>query len=488
MAQDSTLFISSGVPGLDTVLGGGLRSGRIYFVEGESGTGKTTLALQFVLEGVRRGERSLVVSLSETTTELATAASSHGWSLDGVEMRDLTDTGAGGGAPLLFHLSETALDDRVEALLDAVDKVRPQRMVLDTLSSLRTLSEQPGRLRRHLEMIQRRVDAVGCTLLVVDELFGGDLLHPRSLAWGILRLEQHVGDFGPERRRLFLPKLRGQPYEGGYHDFRIHTGGLEVFPSLRGVQPSADFTREPLSTGIAELDALLGGGLMRGTSTAALGPPGSGKSTLVCQLAMAMAGRGERVAVFLFDESVETFRLRARSQGLDLDRALAGGDLILRRIDPAELSPGELAHTLRRLVEDGGVRFVAVDSLNGYLYAMPDQRFMHLHVHQLLTYLSARGTTTLLTMTQPGPFSGSERVPVDLSYLADTVIAQRFFEAGGSVRLAVSVVKKRYGDHERTIREYRIGAQGLILGEPLSRFRGVLTGVPEYVGDIGPLM
>lgn len=487
MTGDGTL-ISSGVPGLDEVLGGGLRPGCLYFVEGDSGTGKTTLGLQFLLEGARQGERTLVLSLSETAEELGAAAASHGWSLDAVGVRDLTGGAPADEAPLLFHLSETALEQRVDELLKAVEEVRPRRMVLDTLSALRVLSDRPGRLRRHLEEIQRRVHALGCTLLVVDEMFGGDLLHPRSLAWGIIRLEQCVGDYGPQRRRLYLPKLRGQSYLGGYHDLRIRTGGLVVFPSLRSVPQKSGVEPESISTGVDALDTLLGGGLQRGTSTALLGPPGSGKSTLVCQLGLTAAARGERVAVFLFDESPDTFRLRATSQGFDLDAQARAGIFLLERVDPAELSPGELSHRLRRLVDEGGVRFVAVDSLNGYLHAMADERFMHLHVHDLVAYLSARGTTTLVTMTQPGPFSSGEPLPVDLSYLADTVIVQRYFEAYGAIRSAISVMKKRYGNHERTLREYRIGPGGLILGEPLTRFRGVLTGVPEYVGEQGPLL
>ncbi len=484
--DEKTTLISSGTPGLDEVLGGGLRRGCLYFVEGDSGTGKTTLGLQFLLEGLHRGERALVVSLSETAGELATAAASHGWTLDGIHVRDLTGKVDDGGAPVLFHLSETTLDERVGHLLEALDEVRPERMVLDTLSALRSLSDRSGNLRRQLEIIQRRAHQLDCTLLVVDELFGEQMLHPRSLAWGILRLEQCIGDYGPQRRRLYVPKLRGQPYLGGYHDVRICTGGVEVFPSLRSVPLQSGFKHQAVSTGLEPLDGLLGGGLHRGTSTALLGPPGSGKSTLVSQLAIALAGRRERGAVFLFDESVEIFRLRTKGQGLDLDPHLDTGTLRLTRVDPAQCSPGEFAHGLRRLVDDDGVRFVALDSLNGYLHAMPDEQFMHLHVHDLMSYLSARGVITLVTMTQPGPFNTGERLSVDLSYLADTVLLQRYFEAHGAIHAAISVMKKRYGDHEHTIREYHIGPRGLMLGKPLTRFRGVLTGVPEYLEEQGP--
>ena len=481
--DERVTLIASGTPGLDEVLGGGLRRGCLYFVEGDTGTGKTTLGFQFLREGVRQGERALVVSFSETIGELATAAASHGWTLDGIHVRDLTDKVGEGGAPVLFHLSETTLDERVGHLLEAVDEVRPERMVLDTLSALRTLSDRPGYLRRHLEMIQRRVHQLDCTLLVVDELFGEQMLHPRSLAWGIIRLEQCIGDYGPQRRRLYVPKLRGQPFLGGYHDVRIRTGGVEVFPSPRTVPIQSSFEPQVLSTGLESLDALLGGGLLQGTSTALLGPPGSGKSTLVSQLTTALVARGEPAAVFLFDESVETFCLRAKGQGLDIGPRLDTGALRLTRVDPAECSPGEFAHGLRRLVDEGGVRFVAIDSLNGYLHAMPDEEFMHLHVHDLMNYLGARGVITLVTMTQPGPLTTGERMSVDLSYLADTVILQRYFEAHGAIQSAISVMKKRYGDHEHTIREYRIGPGGLVLGEPITRFPGVLTGVPEYVDE-----
>jgi len=483
---EGTTFISSGVPGLDEVLGGGLRPGFLYFLEGDSGTGKTTLALQFLLEGARRGERTLVVSFSETAGELATAAVSHGWTLDGIHVRDLTDGMDKGGAPVLFHLSETTLDERVSELLDAVDEVRPERMVVDTLSALRILSDHPGHLRRQMEMIQHRVRQRDCTLLMVDRVFGEDLLHPRSLAWGIVRLEQIFRQYGPERRRMYVPKLRGQRYLGGYHDMRINTGGVEIFPSLRTAASRSAVESELTSTGLGSLDALLGGGLRAGTSTALLGPPGSGKSTLVSQLAVSLANRNLHGTIFLFDESVETFRVRARCQDLNIDACLDNGTLRVHRVDPAECSPGQFADRLRRLVEKNDLGFLAIDSLNGYLHAMPDEQFMHLHVHDLLNYLAAKGVITLLTMTQPGPFDSGQRIAMDLSYLADTAILQRFFESEGAIRWAISVMKKRYGHHEHTIREYRIGSGGLELGEPLTRFRGVLTGVPEYTGEQSP--
>lgn len=486
--KNGVTFVSSGVPGLDEVLGNGLRQGFMYFVEGDSGTGKTTLGLQFLREGVRRGERTLVVSLSETTDELVTVAASHGWTLDGIDVRDLTGKEDADGAPVLFHLSETALDERVNQLLESLEELRPQRMVLDTLSALRILSDRPGMLRRHMERVQHRAHQLGCTLLMVDTVFGEELLHPRSLAWGIFRLEQSVCGYGPPRRRLYVPKLRGQAYLGGYHDMRIRVGGIEVFPSLRAIPDQPVLESRTVSTGVEALDILLGGGLLQGTSTALLGPPGTGKSTLVSQLTVALSDAGESGAVFLFDESVDTFLRRAKGQNYDLRPSLDKGVLRLNQVSPAECSPGEFAHRLRLLVEEEGVRFVAIDSLNGYLQAMPEDRYVHTHIHDLLSYLSARGVLTVITMSQPGPLNAGESMSVDLSYLADTVILQRYFEAQGAIHAAISVMKKRYGDHEHTIREYRIGSGGLVLGEPLTRFRGVLTGVPEYVGEQSPLM
>jgi circadian clock protein KaiC len=476
----------SGVPGLDEVLGGGLRPGRVYFVEGETGSGKTTLALQFALAGVAAQERVLVISLSESSHELKLIARSHGWSLDGLTVLDLTDTDSELGTTTLFHVSEVHLEQRIQALTAEIAAQRPQRLVIDTLSSLRVLSDQPGQLRRHLEQIQRQVTEMDCTTLVADELGGNDLLHPRSLAWGILRLEQQLGDYGASRRRLHLPKLRGQSYSGGYHDFRIRTGGIEVYPRLRALAAGAAIPQEQVSSGIAALDTLLGGGIERGTSVAVLGPPGCGKSTLCTQLGVAFAQRGERAAIYLFDESVEVFRLRARTQALDLEGQ--GGHIEVRSVNPAELTPGEFASDLARTVRTEGIRLVIIDSLNGYLQAMPDERFMTLHVHDLLSFLARQGVIAMMTMAQSNATGGALTIPVELSYLADTVITQRYFEATGSIRYAISVLKKRYGDHERTIREYRIGSHGLTLGEPLTQFSGVLLASPAYTGGEARLL
>lgn len=483
----TTALIPSGIPGLDAILGGGLRPGHLYFVEGAPGTGKTTLSLQFALEGLRRGESVLFVSMAESVGELNASAESHGWDLDGLEMRDLAASGSV-HSTALFELSEVELDDRVQALLAEMDALKPRRLVLDTLAALRALSIQSGEFRRHVERFRSKAQALGTTMLVTDELTGSNEQHPRSLAWGVLQLEQRVGDYGPPRRRLWLPKLRGQPYSGGYHDLRILTGGLQVFPRLDSSRIHTSFEPGTVPSGIQELDALLGGGVERGTSLGVIGPPGCGKSTLVCTFALAAAARGERAAVYLFDESIETLKLRAKSQGMDVDQALASDLLLLRQIDPAELSPGELAQELALEVAERGTRVIAIDSLNGYLQAMPDERFMSLHVHGLLAWLAKHGALTLVTLAQPSPLSRQEGPAMDLSYISDAVIAQRYFEADGSYRYAMSVIKKRYGEHERTIREFRIADKGIVLGEPLSEFRGVLSGVPQYVGDKQPLL
>jgi circadian clock protein KaiC len=482
-------LIPSGIPGLDLVLHGGLRRGRMYFVEGESGTGKTTLALQFAHAGLDAGERVLIVSLSETIIELQLIAASHGWALDGIALRDLSEESAIEGTTKLFHISEIHLEERIQAVLREIEAVRPQRLVIDTLSSLRVLSEQPGQLRHHLEDIQHRLGKIGATTLIADETSGNELLHPRSLAWGILRLEQQLSGYGPARRRLHIQKMRGQSYSSGYHDVRIRTGGLHVYPRLapESVERHSDHhVGELVLSGIPELDALLGGGIERGTSLAVLGPPGCGKSTLCTQFGVVFAQRGERVGIYLFDESTEVFCLRARRQGLDLDAEAPQAKVTVRAINPAELSPGEFAWELSRAVEEEGVRLIVIDSLNGYLQAMPDERFMSLHVHDLLAYLSQQGVITLTTLAQPNPVTGQAPLPIELSLLADTVITQRYFEATGTVRYAMSVLKKRFGDHERTIREHRIGPNGLTLGGPLAGFRGVLLASPEYLGGEAP--
>ena len=483
----STAFIPSGVPGFDDVLRGGLRPGELYFVEGDPGTGKTTFALQFLIEGLRHSERCLLISLAESPEEIAVIAAAHGWSIDGLEMRGLVSADDV-QSTALFDLSEIALDDRVQAMLAEMEALRPDRLVLDTLAALRIYCAQSSSFRHHVERFRSKALELGTTLLVTDEPGGTAELHPRSLAWGLIRLEQQSVSYGPSRRWLWLPKLRGQPYAGGYHDMRIETGGLRVFPRLGADRSLAQPCDGLVSSGNAALDTLLGGGLECGTSVGIIGPPGSGKSTLVSRFALTAALRGERVALYAFDESLTTFRGRALSQGLDIDSALASEQLRLRQIAPGQMSPGELASELAWEVEQQEARIIVIDSLNGYFQAMPNDPSINLQVHDLLSYLNDRGALTLITLANPSPMNRQVGLPVDLSYLADTVIVQRYFEAQGTIRYALSVMKKRYGDHERTIREYKIGQGGIIVGEPLSDFRGVLTGTPEYLGEDKPLL
>ncbi|MGC1951632.1 MAG: ATPase domain-containing protein [Gammaproteobacteria bacterium] len=481
-------LITSGIPGLDKVLGGGLRPGRLYFVEGDSGTGKTTLGMQFVMEGVRQGQSSVYVSLAETITEIKTLAGSHGWVLDGVRLLDIF---AGEGIEstyTLFHPGEVELGERVGTIMQELEALPPGRLVVDTLSALRVLSAEPGHFRKYIKMLQESLVQRGWTGLMLDEPAGQEFLHPRSLAWGLIKLEQHVGDYGPEHRRLCITKLRGQPYAGGYHDFRIRTGSIEVYPRLSGSEGLPRFDLERISSGLPELDKLLGGGIARGTSVAIIGPPGTGKSTLATHYALQASRRGRRTIIYAFDEAPSTFQHRAAGQGMALDEAMASGHIVLRNVEPAGLTSGEFAHEISERVQQDGVELIVIDSMNGYLQAMPDERFINLHLHDLLAFLSGRGVVTLCTLAMRGAFGGFSKFPVDLTYIADTVILQRFFEAFGELRYALSVVKKRDGDHERTIREYRIGSSGLQLGEPLQDFVGLLSGGPSYVGTPGALL
>jgi circadian clock protein KaiC len=480
----------TGVTGLDEVLGGGLPPNRLYLLAGEPGSGKTTLALQFLLAGAARGERGLYVTLSESHEEMREVAASHGWSLDPIEIFEL----ATGDATLqegytLFHPAEVELQQTMERVLAAVARVEPQLVVFDSLSEMRLLARDALRFRRQILALKQFFAGRRCTVLLLDDLSApeGDLqLH--SIAHGVLELEHIALEYGAERRRLQVRKLRGRHFHGGYHDFRITTGGLVVFPRLHRGSPGEVDLGNPVTSGSSELDALLGGGLPRGTSVLVTGPAGTGKSVLATQYACAAATRGERVRMYLFDERLGTFAARAEGLGMDVRDMRADGRLTLCQVEPAELSPGEFAHDVARAVDVDGVRMIVIDSINGYLQAMPEERLLTAQVHELLSYLAHRGVTTVLTLVQHGIFGSRVEENADISYLADTVILLRYFEVSGAVRQAISVVKKRSGDHERTIRECRIGTRGMRLGLPLHQFQGVLTGVPQYVGEDGQLM
>jgi circadian clock protein KaiC len=475
--------VQTGIEGLDDVLAGGFPAQRVYLIQGAPGAGKTTLALQFLLTGVRAGEETLYVTLSETPQELHAVAASHGWSLEGLTIHQM----AGGlESPdednTLYTPADVELGERVGALLEVIDRVRPSRIVVDACSELRMLAESPQRFRRQIMNLKHGLTQRSCTVLLLDNPTTpeGDVLL-QSLVHGVIHMEQLAPLYGAERRRLRVAKLREVRFRGGYHDFTITRGGVVVFPRLVAAEHHQPFTPGKLSSGVPELDAMVGGGLERGTSTLLMGPAGSGKSVLGAQLAVAAAARGQRVAMYLFDEGLNTLLARCAALGMDLRAHLESGRILCRSVDPAELSPGEMVHGLRRAVEEDGVELVLIDSLNGYLNAMPEESFVDLQMHELLSYLRQRGVVTMLVVAQHG-IVNITTAPVDVSYLADTVILLRYFESAGRVRKAISVVKHRSGEHEDTIRELRLGPSGIILGPPLAQFRGVLTGVPYVNG------
>jgi circadian clock protein KaiC len=482
--------VATGIPGLDDVLGGGLAPNRLYLVEGNPGSGKTTLALRCLLEGAGRGETGLYVTLSETRAELADVAKSHGWSLDGVTVLELVAPESElepDNQHAMFQPAEVELGVTTKAVLAEVERVKPRRVVIDSLSEMRLLAQSPLRYRRQVLALKQFFIGRECTVFLLDDLTSeSEDLQLQSIAHGVLSLEQLSPEYGAERRRMRVTKLRGQKYRGGYHDFVITTGGLDVFPRLVAGEHSRGQKRGLLKSDNAGLDTLLGGGLQYGTSAVLLGPAGSGKSTLAIQFARAAAARGERAAVFAFDERVETILERTAGLGMDITRSIESGHITIQPVDTAELSPGEFAHKVRRAVEgeDGrpGAKVIVIDSLNGYLNAMPEERFLTAQLHELLTYLGHKGVVTLLLVAQHG-LIGHMETPVDTTYLADTVILFRFFEAGGEVKQALSVVKKRSGRHERTIRELSLGGNGITIGPPLRDFHGVLSGTPTYRGS-----
>ena len=469
--------------GLDAILGGGLPIDRLYLLEGDPGTGKTTLALQFLLDGVRRGEAALYVTLSETTDELQAVADSHGWSLDGITIHELTpnDMLSPDAQYTVFHPSEVELTDTMNVVFQTLDRVRPRRAVFDSLSEMRLLARDPLRYRRQILAIKQFFIGRQCTVLLLDDRTaeGGGDLQLQSLAHGVIRLEQLSPEYGGSRRRLRVMKLRGVEIRGGYHDFAIKRGGLEIYPRLVAAEHHARFSRELLSSGVAALDGLLGGGLARGTTTLILGPAGSGKTLVASHFVQHAANNDEHCAVFLFDEGAGTFFAGTSGIGVDLTGHVDAGRVMVRQIDPAELAPGEFVSHVRASVEGGGARVVVIDSLNGYLNSMPEERHLSAHLHELFSYLRQRGVLTIVVMSQHG-LIGPMQTTMDVSYLADAVVLTRFFEAGGGVHKAISVVKKRAGSHEDMIRELRISEEGLSLSEPLTAFRGVLTGVPDY--------
>ena len=474
--------MGTGIEGLDDVLGGGLTPNRLYVLEGAPGAGKTTVALQFLMEGAKRGEQVLYVTLSETAAELEGVARSHGWDLSGIHIREMLpspDSLQPDEQYTMFHPSEIELSETTQRILEDVQALSPRRIVFDSLSELRLLSGGSLRYRRQILALKQFFSGRQCTVLLLDDMATTHRdQQVQSIAHAVLRLEQTHSDYGAVRRRLVVVKFRGKDFRGGYHDYRIVRGGLQVFPRLVAAEHFNPVKQDKLPSGIESLDRLMGGGLERGTSTLFVGAPGTGKSTVAVQFAIAAAERGETSAVFLFDESINTLRTRCASMGMDIERWIGAGRVHLRQVDPGEMSPGELVHLIRQAVEGDHASVVVIDSLNGYLNAMPDDRFLIFQLHELLTYLGQAGVATLLVGAHHGMIGTNMQAPVDASYLADAIVMLRYFEAEGEVRQAISVMKKRGGAHERSIRAFTMDDTGLHVGEPLRNFRGVLTGVP----------
>lgn len=476
--------VPTGVAGLDIVLKGGLPAHRLYLLRGMPGTGKTTLAMQFLLEGIARGERSLYIALSETREEITEAARSHGWDLSQLaifELSSLESQIAEEAQNTIFHPAEIELNKTTELILKQIEAVKPQRLVIDSVSELRLLSDSGLRYRRQMLSFKQYFAGQRITVLLLDDHGAeeGDL-HVQSIAHGVITLEQRQSEYGAERRRVRIAKLRGVCFVGGYHDAEIQPGGLRVFPRLIAAEHREDFPQRHITSGVAGLDRLIGGGPHYGCSTLLIGASGAGKSTIALQYVCAAAEHGEKVLVCLFDENRRTAVIRANGVQLPLERAIDAGLVELIQIDPAELAPGQFLDLVRDRV-DRGVKVVVIDSLNGYMQAMPDAQFLTVQLHELLTYLGNLGVATLMTMAQHG-LLGDMQAPVDLSYLADAVVLLRYFEEQGRIRKAISMIKNRTGPHETTIRELAIDAQGIRVGDPLTGFRGVLTGVPTYVG------
>ncbi|MDB5174869.1 MAG: circadian clock protein KaiC, partial [Phycisphaerales bacterium] len=454
-------LVSTGVSGLDDILRGGLTPNRLYLVEGDPGSGKTTLALQFLLEGARRGEPALYVTLSETKDELMTIADSHGWDISSIRIMEMAPS-ASSLSPdaelTMFHPSELELSETTKSVLAEVEKFKPRRVVFDSLSEMRLLAQNALRYRRQILGLKQFFAGKQSTVLLLDDRTApGEDLQLQSIAHGVVRVEQLATGYGAERRRLRVFKMRGISFRGGFHDFAIRRGGLDVFPRLVASEHHNDFPLQDAPTGIATLDRLLGGGLPHGSSTLLIGPAGVGKSTVALQFAVAAVRRGERAALFAFDETVATLKTRSMKLGIPLDPFIQNGLLTIQQIDPAELSPGEFVAIIRRAVDgaDGALpaKVVVIDSLNGYLHSMPEESFLNAQLHELFVYLNQRGVLTLMTVTQSGMMGNNVKSPVDTTYLADNVILFRYFEARGHVRRAISVVKKRAGAHEQTIRE-----------------------------------
>ena len=480
--------MSTGIDGLDDILGGGLTAHRVYLVEGSPGTGKTTLGLQFLLEGIKLGESCLYITLSETADELEAVAASHGWETGELHLFELATDNVldPESQQSVFHPSEVELGETTQSVMEMVDRIKPARVVFDSLSEMRLLAQNPLRYRRQILALKQFFSSRQCTVLLLDDKSNLADQHLHSIAHGVISLEQIAQEFGKERRRCNVIKMRGIKFRGGYHDYVMETGGIRIFPRLVANEHVGKFKARICSTGSASLDALLGGGLTAGTNTLIAGPSGIGKTTMVVRCVLAALERGENAAFYLFDEGLGTFYVRAEALGMDLQPYLDKGQLAIHHIDPAELSPGEFAQTLRDAVELSNVSCIAIDSLNAYLQAMPGEQYLILQMHELLAYLNQKGVSTIMVLGQHG-LIGDVRSDIDLSYLSDTTVLLRFFESNGRLRRAVTVMKNRTADHALTIHELQLSPGGLVIGEPLLGFEGVLSGLPTYRGST-PMM
>lgn len=489
MAQKSKVQkrLTTGIDGLDKVLNNGIPENRLYLMQGEPGTGKTTIAFQFLLAGIKAGEKCLYISFSESREELQAVADSHDWDiseLNMLELNSIEEQLKPEAQNTVFHPSEVEMNQTVNVLSKEVDRIKPTRIVFDSISEMRMLAENSLRYRRQMLALKQFFAKYNCTVLLLDDLTTTPQdLQVQSIVHGVINLQKLHPEFGNERRRLNIVKLRGIEYLGGFHDYIIKHGGVEVFPRMISSNHEVKNIMKKFNSGIEELDTLLGGGLDAGTSTLFLGPAGTGKSTLALQYAYAAAERGEKSIIFAFEENIPTLLLRAKSIGMHIQKHLDKDAMRIIKIDPAQLSPGEFSSMIRSAILQDGFKVVSIDSLNGYLHAMPQEQFLTLQLHELLAFLSGQGVATLMVLAQQGMMGPMMSTPIDLTYLADTVVITRYFENAGSVRKAVSVIKQRSGLHESTIRELTLCKEGLVVGPPLKDFRGVLTGIPEYVGS-----
>ncbi|HXH94608.1 MAG TPA: ATPase domain-containing protein [Thermoanaerobaculia bacterium] len=481
-------FAPTGIQGLDYILLGGFPRNRVYLIQGDPGVGKTTMGLQFLLEGMRAGEAGLYITLSETAEELRAVATSHGWSLDGLAIYEqmIGEEALAEEETTVFYPAEVELGETIKGMLKEVDRVKPRRIVLDSLSEIRLLAQSGLRYRKQILALKQFFSGRNVTVLCLDDRTSEfQDIQLQSVPHGVVELERYTPVYGAARRRLQLVKVRGLAFRDGFHDFNVITGGIVVYPRLVAAEHRTIATHEQVATGIPELDTMVGGGLDRGTSTLIMGPAGSGKSALATQQVVAAASRGEKAAMFIFEESLGSVLARSASLGMPLEPLVNEGKVTIRQVDPAQLQPGEFAHLVREAVEDRGARVLVIDSLNGFLNAVPEERFLLLHLHELLSYLGQNGVATILVFAQHG-LVGHMQSTVDVSYLADAVILLRYFEAAGRIHKAISVVKKRSGPHETAIRSMTMGKGGLKIGPPLENYRGVMSGIPTYDGTVGP--